>query len=358
MGNIVTGIDSEFFWAIEASFLNGSAGMPITGTATHQPFNPAEGKILVPVPTYNQEIPFLQNSLDPNINFIHDVEYAPGKGLIPNGKGFIFHDPQLMLALGFTHKEKSGTWGGGAGTYGKLIGNFSDNDDEDTVMIQYKKLDKDGTVVEELTALGIKSEEFRIGFKAGGVLRTKYAIIVGDAITNTRAFSASSNFDDGKWADWAKSTYYPASSCKVYWDDSYAAEFSDLKIEECWFVIKTPQKYLATSDSLKVQYRHNDHREYYAEITALILGDTELDEYRAAFTSKTKKNLRLQWDTTANEEKFLDIDDAHIESMEVDEIPAANEAYRITVKLRGISADYEGNFNNLTDPTTDNRVTV
>ena len=356
MVNIVTGEGAVFYWAIEASFGNAGVGMPITATATHQPFNPIEGKVSLPVPYYEQEIIYLQPDLDPDADFIYDSEYIDAKGQFPNSNGLIYHDPFLMLGLVFTRKTATGTWGGGAGTYGKLTGDFVTNAHEDTIMFQYKTVDKDAVTIEDKTLLGIKSEEFRIGFKNKGLLRTWYNLITMNETDNSRDYSKVAAFDDDKWADWAKSTFYRASDCKIYWDDSFTAELTDIKIEDCYFIIKTPQAYLKTSDSLKAQYRHNKNRAYQAEIRGLVLGDTELDEFRAAYSSKTKKNLRLSWDQTANETKFLDIDDAFIRGMKESEIPGAAEVYRVTLAFEGISADFEGNYNNLTDPT--GRVTV
>lgn len=351
MGDVVTGEDAVLYWAVEASFGNAGAGMPATGTATHQPFNPIEGRVNLPVPNYEQTVIYLQDSLDPNANFIYDSDYVDAKKAFPNGNGMIYHDPFFMLASVWTHKAVSGTWSGGAETYGKITGDFTDDDDEDTVMMQYKTVDRSATTVEEKTILGVKSEEFRIGFKNKGLLRTWYNLISMNELDNSRAYSAVAAFDDGKWADWAKSTYYTAANCVIYWDDSFAAELTDIKIEDCYFIIKTPQNYSKTSDSLKSQYRSNGNREYKAEITGLVLGDTELDEFRAAYASKTKKNLRLQWDSTASEKKFLDIDDAFVRNMKDSLIPNATEKYRVTLYFEGISADFEGNYENLTDPS-------
>lgn len=479
MVNIVTGEGAVFYWATEASFGNAGVGMPITATATHQPFNPIEGTINLPVPYYEQELIYLQNDLDPDADFIYDSEYIDAKGQFPNSNGMIYHDPFLMLELMFTRKTATGTWGGGAmkaevstivagapgtiddGDYitiqgidaantttdyyiwfdkagdesgdpevadhteilvdisgasdvqdvsdaiaaaitalanfgavngatttttitnaykgnvtdiadvdsgltvattvqgisgGKLTGDFVTNAHESTVMFQYKTVDKDTTTIEDKSILGIKSEEFRIGFKNKGLLRTWYNLITMNETDNSRDYSAVAAFDDGKWAEWAKSTFYRASDCKIYWDDSFVAELTDIKIEDCFFIIKTPQAYLKTGDSLKAQYRHNKHRAYQAEITGLVLGDTELDEFRAAYASKTKKNLRLSWDQTANEYKFLDIDDAFIRGMKESKITGAAEVYKVTLYFEGISSDFEGTYNNLTDPA--GRVTI
>lgn len=353
MGDITTGTDSVFYWGLENSFVNtGGFG----ASDLNQAFNPIEGGIDLPMPFYEQEIVFTQDSLDPNVNFIFDTGLTDGEGIFPNEKGMIYHDPFLMLALVFTKKTDTGTWGGGAATYGKLTGSFLTNSHVNSVMFQYKTPDRAGTTVEEKSVTGIKCTEFRIGFVKGGLLRTKYSIITANEEDNIRAYTPVAAFDDGTWADWAKSTYYLASDCVVYWDDSFAAELVDIEIEECWFIISTPQEYTKVANSLKTQFRHNKHRAYSAEITGLVFGDTELDEFRLAFSSKTKKNLRLQWDSTASEKKFIDIDDAFISGMSSTRIPGADEAYRVTLTFKGISCDYEGNFENLTDPT--GRVTV
>jgi len=353
---VVTGVGSVLFWAIESSFKNGGSGMPDSATATHQPFNPIEGGVELPLPFYEQEVVYTQESLEMDINLSYDKSYNPATGQFPNSKGMIYHDPFLMLALVFTHKSKSGSWSGGAGTYGTLTGDFTDNDDEDTVMIQYKTADLAGTTVEEKTLLGVKSTEFRIGFKKGDCLRTRYSLIVAQELDNTRAFTANSDFDNGKWADWAKSTIYPAQDCKLYWDDSHAAELTDFKVEEAEFIIRTPQEYLTEKGSLVPFVRYNGKREFLAQVKGYIYGDAELDEYRAAYSSKTKKDLRLQWDTTSNEEKYITISNAHIVGIGATMIPAANEVWETTLQFRGTTAAYSGSFENLPDPGS--RITV
>lgn len=351
----VTGLGSVIFWAVEASFKNAGAGMPVTGTAVHQPFNPIEGGIDLPLPFYQQEVVYTQESLNMDVNLTYDKSYEPAAGLFPNDKGCIVHDPMPMLAFMFPNKVLSGTWGGGAGTYGKIIADFTVLTYEDTVMIQYKTIDSASNVVEEKTLLGVKSTEYRLGFKKGDVLREKFQLIVAQELDNTRAFSASASFDNGKWADWAKSTVYPASDCKLFWDDSFAAELVDFNVEEAEFIIRTPQEYLTDKSSLIPFARINGKREYLAQVKGYIMGDTELDEYRAAYSAKTKKNLRLQWDSTTNETKFMDIDDAHIVGIGATRVPAADEVWRTTLQFRGISCDFEGNYNNLADP--DARIT-
>jgi len=330
----------------------------VTGTTTHQPFNPIEGKINIPTPIYEEQQVYTQDSLDPNQNLTYNTQLVDGEGGFPGDKGMIYHDPFLMLALVFTHKTATGTWAGGAATYGQLTGDFTDVDDEDTIMLQTKTVDAAGTVIEEKTYLGVKATEFSIGFKKGDWLRTEYSLMCADELDNTRSFTADANFDDGKWADWAKSTGYHATACKVFWDAAHAAELVDIKIEEATFTIKTPQNYLKTSDSLKSQYEHKGNREYTAVIKGYVFGDTELDEFRLAYDAKTKKDLRLQWDETASEEKFIDFQNAYIQKVESIVIPAASEAYNVTLTFKAFGADYEGNFENLTNPTTSSRVTV
>jgi hypothetical protein len=218
-------------------------------------------------------------------------------------------------------------------------------------MIQYKNADIDNTVVEEKTINGVKCDKFEIGFKKGDFLRAKYSLISGNEQDNTRAFSVDSDFDNGKWADWAKSTYYEATNCRIYWDDSYTAQLTDTPILEAMFVIEMIQNYLKTSDSLKTQYEHLGKRKYTATIKGYVFGDTEMDEFRLAYSSKTKKNLRLQWDTTANETKFLDFQNAYISDMSETIIPSADQAYEVTFTFKAFLADFEGNYNNLPDPS-------
>ena len=97
---------------------------------------------------------------------------------------------------------------------------------------------------------------------------------------------------------------------------------------------------------------HHEHREFTAEITGSVKGDTELDELDSILSSKIKKDLRLQWDLTANETKFIDISNAFVDNINARKIPSAAEKYEATLTLRGTTADFEGNYNNLTDPDT------
>lgn len=355
--SVVTGLASELYWARESAFKNAGVGMPVTGTATHQPLNPAEGDINLIMPTYEQQLHNTTESLDPDSNLTHDKNYGPGEGSFPNGDGFIYRDPMFMCATVFPNKAITGTWAGGAGTYGKITADFTALTYEDTVMMQYLTKTLAGVTVESRTILGIKAAKFRIGFAAGDFLRTWYDLISAQELDNTQAYSASASYDDGRWADWAKSTYYPATDCKIYWDDSFASELADIKISEAYFDIMIPQNYgLVESSSLVPFARNNQNREYTAEIIGWITGDTELDEFRAAYPSKTKKNLRMIWDSTASEKKFMDIDDAFVESIEATQIKAAGDAWKVTMNFRGYTCDYEGNFNNLADPTTGTRV--
>lgn len=349
--SIITGKNHEIYWATENTFKYGEAGMPVTGTRVHQPFNPIEGKIKLPFEIPTQELIYTTDSLDPNANLSYSNERPPGEALFPNDKGMIYHDPFLMLALVFTNKTVSGSWSGGAGTYGQIKGDFVNDDDKDTVMIQYKKVDDDAVAQFEKTLHGVLSQEFRIGFEKGGVLRTKYNLKSAKVVDNSQAYSASGNFDDGRWADWAKSTFYLAANCKVYWDDSYAAELTDIDVYSCWFIITTPIIMQVESASLTPFAYHRGNRSYSIEITGNVKGDTELDELEEILSNKTKKNMRLQWDTTASEEKFIDIDDAFLDSIDGREIPAASENYEKTLTFKGFSCDFEGNYNNLPDPS-------
>ena len=354
MGKI-TGQGQVIYWGIENSnliplFLNG--GNPFQNSDLNQSFNPIEGAISLPYPLFEQEMVYTSESLEPNIDLSYSKVLKPGEAAFPNDKGLIYHDPMLMCGLVFTKKVVSGTWGGGAGTYGKITGSFLSNSHVDTAMFQYKKVDAAAATQFEKTLNGVVADEFRIGFDKGGVLRTKYAIKVAKQTNNSRAYSAVAAFDDGRWADWAKSTFYPATAIKVFWDNSHAAEFTDIDVYNAWLIFKIPKKYNVESASLVPFEVHSENREFTAEITGNVKGDTELDELDSILGSKTKKDLRMQWDSTASELKFIDISNAFVDNIDARKIPSAAEKYEVTLTLRGTTADYEGNFNNLTDPDT------
>ena len=354
MGKI-TGQGQVLYWGIETqsgvnTLLNG--GVPFRNSDLNQPFNPIEGEIPLPYPEYEQEMVYTSDSLEANINLSYTKELKPGEASWPNAKGMIYHDPMFMMANVFTKKVISGTWAGGAGTYGKITGSFLSNSHVDTIMFQYKKIDDSAVTQFEKTLHGIVADEFRIGFDKGNVLRTKYALKTCKQANNTRGYSAEANFDDGRWADWAKSTFYPATGCKVYWDNSHAAEFVDINVYNAWLIFKIPKKYNVESSSLVPYEVHHENRVFTAEITGSVKGDTELDELDSLLSAKTKKDLRLQWDLTTNENKFIDITNAFVNKIDSRKIPSASAKYEATITLKGITADYEGNFNNLADPDT------
>ena len=348
----ITGLGAELYWALENKFKNGGTPMSVTATATHQPFNPMEGGISLPYPSYEEEMVYTSDKLDPNINLSHSIKLNPGKTEFPNDKGMIYHDPMLMLGLVYTHKTVAGTWAGGAATYGKITGDFVTYDNIDTIMMQYKLIDDNLNTQFTESINGIIAGEFKIGFDKGDLLRTKYSLIAAQVhLNHERAYTADGNFDDGHWADWAKSTYYPATACRVYWDDSFATEFENIDLYSAWFIIGVPKEMLVEASDLVPFLYKATNRKYTAEVSGNVKGDAELDELYALLSAKTKKNLRLQWDATTNEEKFIDIDDAYIKAIDARKIPGAAELYEATLTLEGITSDYEANFENLPDPS-------
>lgn len=345
---VTTGTDGVLYWGIESVFLNAGA---FANSDLNQPFNPIEGGVDLPVPFYNEILIYTSESLEPNANLSYATEFKDGEEPFPSEKGHVYHDPFPMLALVFTKKTNTGTWAvGNSDVNGILKGNFLTNSHVNTIQIQYKVVDDAGTVVEEKTINGVQALEFRIGFEKGDILRTKYQLIGANETDNSRAFVPVAAYDDGRWADWAVSTNYPASDCKVFWDDSFTAELTDIKLEKFDMIVRIPKEHLKTADSLKTQYTKKEKRSYSAEAEGLVFGDTELDEFRLAYASKAKKNLRLQWDSTASQTKFIDIDDAFISEMTSTRLPGADEAYRVTLTFKGFSCDYEGNFNAKPDP--------
>lgn len=340
----------HIYWALENGYGNVWAGMD--GADIHQGFNPIQGDMEIPKPKYEQEMVTTSESLDYNVDLSYDKDLLPGKGPFPGGDGMIYRDPFLMQTA-FTHKTVSGTWAGGAATYGKVTGDFSALDDLSSIMIQCGNTD--GTTPINRCYNGILTTAYLLGFKKGGLLRESVELSVADFSDNTQAFVTDANFDNGRWSLWALKSAavkkYPATACKIYWDNSHIAELAGLKIENCQFKISMPKEVESDYSTLRHEWEWNKNRAHEATISGILYGDTEFEEAEAAFSAKTKKDLRFSWDQTALEQKWLQIDDAWIQGRSIHKIPSRENAVKLEFTFKGKTSRYEGNFENITDPT-------
>lgn len=341
----------QLFWALENGFLN--AGALIDGEDVHQGFNPCHGNIAIPKPFYETQVQHTTDSLDPDPELSFAKAFNPGNASFPNGEGMTYRDPYLMCSV-FEHKTITGDWSGGAGTYGKITGDFSDIDDKDSIMIQYGKTD--GTTPIDRCLNGVIIENHSLGFKKGGILRELVELKACDVHPNTQAFVPAATYDDGRWADWARTAPIPATACKVYWDDSHAAEFAGLKIEEFKMNMKVPKETQDVSDDLKHQYEWSKNRNFEATVKGIVIGNAEYLEVEKAYKDKAKKDLRLSWDQTANELKWSQLDNAWIEKFSSYELVSIQERHKVDLTLYGTTGKFEGNYNNL--PTPAGRITV
>lgn len=340
----------HIYWALETGYLNLSVGVPdpIDGSDVHQAFNPIHGDITIQRPKFETEVQYHSQSLDPDPALSFTKDLVPGSGPFPGGEGMDYRDPFLLLCV-FEHKEESGTWGGGAATYGKLIGNFSAVDDRSSIMIQCGITD--GSTPINRCYNGIVLMSYELGYKKNEVLKELVEMSVGYFTVNTQAFVPAAGFDDGRWADWAKSTTYHATDMVVFWDESHAAELSGLAIEECHLRIMVPRAVEADASALMHQHEWSKKRTFEATITGILTGNTEYLEVEKLFSAKIKKDLRMQWDSTANELKWLQLDNAWIEDLGTELIPHIENARRLTLTFKASSAQFEGNYENLVDPS-------
>ncbi|HEC66634.1 MAG TPA: hypothetical protein ENI23_15265 [bacterium] len=345
----------QVYWALENGFLNLAASVPdpIDGSDVHQGFNPCHGNIDIPITSRETQVETTSDSLDPVPDLSYTKDEVPGQGTFPGGDGMTYRDC-FLKACAFTHKETSGTWGGGAGTYGKIIGNFSAGDDRSSIMIQTGITD--GASPANRCYNGVLLNSYQLGFKKNSVLKELVELAVTTYATNTQAFVPAANFDDGRWSLWAlknaSKKLYHSTDCKVYWDESHAAELAGLAIESCHLKINVPHTLDADSSQLYHEHEWDKKRKFTGIIAGIMTGLTEFAEVEALFATKTKKDLRLEWDSTANELKWLQIDDAWIESRGAEVIPDIENARRLELHFEGISAQFEGNYNNLPDPTS------
>lgn len=341
----------QLYWALETGFLNLTATVPVPIDAAdiHQAFNPCHGDIEIPKPVNKDKIEYTSDSVLPNHAVSYTEEITPGRGRFPNGNGMDYRDPFLKECI-FTHKTATGTWDGGAATYGKLTGDFSAFDDISSIMLQYGMTD--GITPINRCLNGVFLSEYALGFKAGAVLKEFARLESAFVSPNTQAFVPAASFDDGQWADWAKATVYHATDCKVFWDDAHAAEFAGLKIQEFEMKILAPRSLEKIGKNLYYTEEWYNNLKFEATVKGILTGDTEFLELEKLFSAKAKKDLRLQWDSTANELKWLQFDDAFIRQSDSYSIPARANARKINLTLEGGSAQFEGNYEDLVDPST------
>lgn len=345
----------QIYYALETGFLNLSAGVPqpIDGADIHMALNPCHGDIDIPKPIKETHIETTSDKLEPDPDLSYTKDWTPGSGAFPGGDGMTYRDPIFMQSI-FTHKEITGTWSGGAATYGKIVGNFSDDDDRSSIMIQTGITD--GVSPVNRCYNGVILTSYQIGFKKLGVLKEMAEIAVAYYDANTQAFVPTGTFDDGRWSLWAlkgaTKKLYHSTDCKLYWDESHAAELAGLALEDCHFKISTPHDLEADSSKLHHQHEWDKKRAFEATVTGIMTGKTEFEEAEKLFLAKAKKDLRLQWDATANEAKWIQLDNAWVESHGAEKLPHTENARRLELHFKAINANYEGNFENLPDPST------
>jgi len=345
----------HIYWALETGFLNLSGGVPdpMDGSDVHQAFNPCQGDIEVPRPKLETKVEYTSVSLDPDPDLSFTKDEVPGQGAFPGGEGMIYHNPFLQCCA-FTHKTVTGTWSGGASTYGQITGDFSDNDDRSSIMIQTGMTDGSSPI--NRCYNGVLIASYQLGFKKGDVLREMVDLVITTFASNTQAFIPNANFDNGYWSLWAlkneSKKVYHATDCKLYWDEAHTAELAGLAIEECRMKITTPHASEADSSQLYHEHEWDRNRTFECTVSGIMTTDTEYLEVEKLFTNKVKKDLRLSWDQTANELKWMQIDDAWIEDFGAEKITSIENARRLELRFLGESANWEGNYENLPDPST------
>ncbi len=341
----------QIYFALENGY--GNSWVAMDGADIHQAFNPIQGDIEVPKPKFEEELVTLSNSLDYNEDLSYDKDKVPGKGQFPGGDGLIYRDPFLFLTA-FTHKTKTGTWEGGAATYGKLTGDFTAIDDRSSIMIQAGS--SDGVTPLNRCYNGGLVTSYQIGFKKGGLLRSVPEFSIADFQVNTQAFVPDSDFDNGYWSLWAlkgaTQKFYHASDCKLYWDDSHVAELAGLKIEDCRVKISIPKDQESDHSALVHKWEWDKNRLHEAVVSGILYGNTEYLEAEKSFQTKSKKDLRFSWDQTTNEQKWVQLDSAWIVGLTTQKLPSKENALRIEYTFKGQTSQFEGNYENRPDPLT------
>lgn len=295
------------------------------------------------------------DSLDPKYMFTKEL--APGESPIKN----FFFDPFFMLKF-FTHKTVGGTWGTGTGT---IAADFSDNDDKETMGIQYKDIDQGASNhIERLLKYGTP-QKYGFSFEPGMLLEEIGDVKFNTYTDNSQAPTISNNFHDqafgsgaGGWANWDDSGLNgtgkrSVADCVIHWG---GAVLTGLNIVSGGLEFELPTETRQIQSSLSHSVDWQGARNFVLNLTGFVNDKTLLAELEQIYDDRSKQILRFYYDNTGSEEKYLQFTNGVLDSDNSDiiPIPEAGSAAEISLAIKGggsSAASFLGNFVDLPDPT-------
>lgn len=306
------------FWAREGATTTtwgyAAAGMPISTTAVHQPFNPSKS-LPVPIIKVGHEEIVLSDDRVPAI--IHDTLIDPVE---VDFKDMYFKDPFLLLCL-FPNKTltAANTWG--EGNTGTITADFTAETYKDSIMYQVKLADSSGSASHmEYTFHGGEITEYKLASEKGKLLMESVKVKFMDMVGNSRAFTSDPDFDDGSTrpnANWDEDAPFLSKNVSYKWGGSAPA---GIQIEKGTTTIKVPREQETLQNSEKAQVNWmGSPLSFEAELEGFVSTNAQMTEIRNGYASKTKQTFETIYHNAGGaEERKLQCTQLYLKGFEFD----------------------------------------
>ncbi len=356
-------------WAREGGVLptwgNAAAGMPVTTTAKHQPFNPSKS-LKMPLIKLGEEVLISSDDLMPLI--IADTLKEPVEIEFPE---MIFKDPFLLFCA-LTNKTETGAATWGDGNTGTIYGDFSVETYIDSIMVQYRIYDSSGgTNHLDYTALGGEITKYVWVAEKGKLLREKVSVKFMNLVANTQAFTSDLDFDDGAVrpnAAWDEDAPFHSKNVSYEWGTSAVGSIA---IEKGTMTLTTGKAQEHTQESQVASTHYRDSQNIVFELDGFISDKDQFEEILKAYASKTKQTFEMIYnDAGSIEERKVQATQVYLEKFdfEGDAIPESGKPVKCKLIFKAGVADagtrsvisFSGKWTSHVDPyhATSRRINV
>jgi len=345
----IQGVDSYIYWGRSTTYKGGDPS-----SDKHQPFNPLL-EFSNPLVHYTQEHITTCDKLEPNI--VYDKQLELGTTTVKAH----FRDPFAALTM-FGYKALPTSW---TGTGDNILANMSNLDNRDkNIWVQVHAHDQSGGG-DHLNMLfdGGDITSYKFLWEQGKAVEEEYELKFAEASENTQAVDIDDGFDDGSfdadgldggWSNWDGA--YDASKGQVALSNNITCTWNDaaldgIAIQKGSFEIGFPKEPYYVASALtaagSIIGKLAPHK---CVLEGKLLGNDEFSEFLAAYSSKTKGTLKVQYGTT----KFFQFTNAYI--FQIDPpggLPPAGEAQDVSYVILGganSAISYSWTANEATDP--------
>lgn len=287
----LVGKGSYVFFGSESSFKGGIAGK-------HKPMNPMAKLTIGKMPKY------IQAQFATFVNMYHDIEYDEKLDIGEISIQTLLRDPFILLSF-MDHKTCPSPWTGSSDT---ITGNFSDNDDEESIWMQMHVHNNDGTNHLNLLFVGGKITKYRWIIEAGKPVMEEFDIKFASVSVSTTACDIDAGFDDGVFdisgvdggfslwdGAYTRGTAVQSKDCTITWGGS---AITGLYIKRCVLEVDRNAAYHHIYSSLTANHYFTEIiSPYKATLEGQFKGNQDVAEFLAAYDSKTKATFKILYGT-------------------------------------------------------------